>query len=231
MQQSMTVTAHDAVSRELESTLVRQDPAAEIVLESGAPHVGIMAQAARLGAGVVVIGPGAVATQAVRHASVPVLVARPSPRGPVVGAADLGDSSLQTMRLAATEARRRHAPLHLVHVLDIGGYMSGSGGGAGKSSLEGLAGIALDGFDERHAAAATRLKALLQLFDIEGQTAVIPGYADHAIVTYAEHVGAGLVVVGRHQRSHLAEMAADGTATGVIDAAPCSVLVDPTVTS
>ena len=231
MLQSMTVTAHDAVSRELESTLVRQDPAAEIVFESGAPHLGILAQAARVGAGVVVIGPGAVATQAVRHAPLPVLVARPSPPGAVVGATDFGDSSIRTMRLAATEARRRRVPLHLVHALDIGAYMSGSGRTTGKASLEGLAGIALDGFDEIQATAAARLKELLQLFDVEGQTTVIPGYADHAIVTYAEHIGAGLVVIGRHERRNLSQMASDGTATGVIDSAPCSVLIDPTVAS
>jgi nucleotide-binding universal stress UspA family protein len=231
MLQSMTITAHEAVSRELESTLVPQDPAPEIVLESGAPHIGLLAQAARVGAGVVVIGPGTVATQAVRHALVPVLVARPSPPGAVVGATDFGDSSIRTMRLAATEARRRRVPLHLVHALDIGAYMTGSGRTTGKASLEGLAGIALDGFDEIQATAAARLKELLQLFDVEGQTAVIPGYADHAIVIYAEHIGAGLVVVGRHERSHLSKMATDGTATGVIDAAPCSVLIDPTVTA
>jgi nucleotide-binding universal stress UspA family protein len=228
--QSMAVTAQEAVSRELESALVREHPAAEIVLESGAPHAGILAQAARIGAGVMVIAPGAVATQAVRHACVPVLVARPSPPGPVVGATDFKDSSIRTMRMAATEARRRHVKLHLVHALDIGAFMSGSGRTVGKASLEDLAGIALDGFDEIQAAAAARLKELLQLFDVEGQTAVIAGYADHAIVTYAEHVGAGLVVVGRHERSHVARMVADGTAMGVIDAAPCSVLVDPTVT-
>ena len=74
----MTTKARDAVSRELESILGDQPLSTEIVLDSGTPHVGVPAQAADVGAGVIVIGPGHVAAQIARHATVPVLVARPS---------------------------------------------------------------------------------------------------------------------------------------------------------
>jgi len=221
---SMTIKARDAVGRELNSVLGDQPVSTEIVLDSGTPHTGVLAQAARAGAGVIVIGPGEVAAQIARHAPVPVLVARPSPDGCVVGATDFSDPSLQTLRLAAAEARRREVPLHLVYALDLGLHSPGTPPAA-QPYLEGLAGLALDGFDELQTAAEQRLAALLREFDIEGHTAVVSGHADSAIVGYAERVGAGLVVVGRHGGSGFAQLTLGGTATRLIESAPCSVLV------
>jgi nucleotide-binding universal stress UspA family protein len=117
--QSITGKAQDAVRRELESVLAG-DADVEIVLDSGTAHVGLLAQAEATGAGVIVTGPGQVAAQVVRHAPVPVLVARPSPRGPVVGATDFSDPSFPALTAAASEARRRKSPLHLIHAIDIG---------------------------------------------------------------------------------------------------------------
>jgi nucleotide-binding universal stress UspA family protein len=223
--ETMTTKAHEAVRRELDLILGDQPVATEIVLDSGTPHVGILAQAAEVGAGVIVIGPGHVAAQIARHAPVLVLVARPSPDGCVVGATDFSDPSLQTLQVAAAEARRRRVPLHLVYVLDLGLHPPGSGPVA-QPYLEGLAGVALDGIDELQAAAEQRLEDLLREFGVEGQTAVVTGRAASAIVWYAERVGAGLVVVGRHGGSGFAQLTLGSTATGVIDSAPCSVLVN-----
>ena len=220
----MTTRARDAVGRELESILGDQPLSTEIVLDSGPPHTGVLAQAARAGAGVIVIGPGEVAAQIARHAPVPVLVARPSPAGCVVGATDFSDPSLQTLRVAAAEARRRQVPLHLIYALDPGLRVPGRPPVA-QPYLEGLAGIALDGVDELQAAAAQRLADLLSEFKVEGQTAVVSGHADSAIVGYAERVGAGLLVVGRHGGSGFAQLTLGSTATRLIESAPCSVLV------
>jgi len=44
-------------------------------------------------------------------------------------------------------------------------------------------------------------------------------------VSYAESVGAELVVVGTHGRSGFARLTLGSTASGVIDSSPCSVLV------
>ena len=155
----------------------------------------------------------------------PVLVARPSSDGCVVGATDFSDPSLQTLPVAAAEARRRRVPLHLVYVLDLGLH-SFHGGPVAQPYLEGLAGVALDGVDELQAAAEQRLKDLLREFGVEGQTAVLSGRAESAIVGYAERVDAGLVVVGRHGGSGFAQLTLGSTATSVIDSAPCSVLIN-----
>jgi nucleotide-binding universal stress UspA family protein len=61
---------------------------------------------------------------------------------------------------------------------------------------------------------------------VEGQTAVLSGRAESAIVGYAERVDAGLVVVGRHGGSGFAQLTLGSTATSVIDSAPCSVLIN-----
>jgi nucleotide-binding universal stress UspA family protein len=221
---SMTTRARDAVSRELESILGDRPLSTEIVLDSGTPHTGVLAQAASAGAGMIVIGPGEVAAQIARHAPVPVLVARPSPAGCVVGATDFSDPSLQTLRVAAAEAGRRQVPLHLIYALDLGLRFPGRPPVA-QPYLEGLAGIALDGVDELQAAAAQRLVDLLGEFQVEGQTAVVSGHANSAIVGYAERVGAGLLVVGRHGGSGFAQLTLGSTATKLIESAPCSVLV------
>jgi nucleotide-binding universal stress UspA family protein len=221
---AMTTKARDAVSRQLESILGDPPLLTEVALDSGTPHTGVLAQAASTGAGVIVVGPGEVALQVARHAPVPVLVARPSPPGCVVGATDFSDPSLETLRVAAAEARRRHVPLHLVFALDVGFRPPGSPTAA-QPYLEGLAGVALDGVDELRTAADERLTALLRDFGVEGRTAVVSGHAESAIVGYAESVGAGLVVVGRHGGSGFAQLTLGSTATGVIESAPCSVLV------
>ena len=221
----MTGKARGAVTRELESVLGGDASGVQIVLDSGTAHVGLLAQADATGAGVIVTGVGQVAEQVARHASVPVLVARGSPRGAVVGATDFSDPSLPVLNAAASEAKRRQSSLHLIHALDIGLYALGSASGAAIRDLADSSAIALEGLDELRSAADVRLRDTLQQFAIEGQTSVISGHAVHAIVSYAESVGAELVVVGTHGRSGFARLTLGSTASGVIDSSPCSVLV------
>ena len=75
------------------------------------------------------------------------------------------------------------------------------------------------------AAAKLRLQDALTQFVLEGETTVLSGRAEAAIVSYAETVGAELVVVGTHGRSGFARITLGSTAAAVIDSAPCSVLV------
>lgn len=226
----MTGRAHEAVRREVSAVLGADGERADIAVDSGTAHVGLLAQADASGARVIVLGPGETATQVVRHAAVPVLVARTSPRGPVVGATDFSEASLIAMTTAHTEAIRRHVPLHLIHVLDVGAYALGGRGTDVPAYLRDTPPIALDGLGDLHAEATRRLHAMLDAFDIDGKVTVVPGRAAPAIVSYAESIDAALVVVGTHGRSRFARLTLGSNAADVVDAAPCSVLVVRTTT-
>ncbi len=224
-EQSMIGKARGAVTREVEAVLGADAGGVQIVLDSGTAHAGLLAQAEATGAGVIVIGPGHVAEQVVRHASLPVLVARPSPHGPVVGTTDFSDPSLPALTAAASEAKRRKSPLHLIYALDTGIYATGSAPTGAIPYLANSSAIALEGIDELRSVAELRLRDAMREFAVDGRTTVISGHAAQAIVSYAETVRAELVVVGTHGRSGLARLTLGSTAAAVIDAAPSSVLV------
>jgi nucleotide-binding universal stress UspA family protein len=115
--------------------------------------------------------------------------------------------------------------LHFIHALDFGIYALGSAPAAAVPYLANSSAIALEGLDELRTAADVRLGDTLQQFGVEGHTSIVSGHAASAIVSYAETVGAEVIVVGTHGRSGFARMTLGSTAAGVIDSAPCSVLV------
>ena len=117
--QALERRAHETIRARIEAATGRTDSHFEIVFDSGSPHAGILAQAESSGAGVIVVGPGAVAERVARYASVPVLVARPSEPGGVLGATDFSDPSLPAIATAVSEARRRRTALRVIHCLDI----------------------------------------------------------------------------------------------------------------
>ena len=224
--EAMAGKARDAVGRQIEAacgSVAGSD--VRVVLETGTAHVGLLTQAEAVAAGLIVVGPGRVAGDVVRHAAVPVLVARPSPSGVVVGATDFSDLALPALHAAADEARRRGSALHLIHVLDLDAYTMAGVPTAALPYMEGRSAMALEGVDEFSAAAALRLKETLREFDIAGETAVVQGRAAAAIVGYAESVTAEVVVVGTHGHSGLTRLTLGSTAAAVLEAAPCSVLV------
>jgi nucleotide-binding universal stress UspA family protein len=227
-QESILAAARAAVQTELEAVLIGADDAAvDVVLDSGTAHDGLLRQAEEAGAGLVVIGPGAGALAVVRDAAAPVLVSRPSTRGPVVGATDFSDASLPALHTAAAEAHRRGVPLHLLHALDAGLFALGAGH-APAAALPYLAGsspIALEGVDELRVRATERLRRMLDETGIIGEVAVVPGRAPTVIVEYAESMKAELVVVGTRGRSGFKRLTLGRTAASVIESAPCSVLV------
>jgi nucleotide-binding universal stress UspA family protein len=223
---SILTRARMAVQAQLNSVL--DGPTAEgvdVVLEAGTPHVGLLRQAEQMGAGVIVVWPGSAAAEVVRHAAAAVLVARRSPRGPVVGASDFSDPSLPALHVAADEARRRGASLHLLHAFDIAPFAERRPPAAAMPYLEGKSWIALEGLDELRTLAKRRLDESLHDSGLPGETAIVPGSATEVIVGYAESVGAALVVVGTHGRSGFSLLTLGSTASWVIARAPCSVLV------
>jgi nucleotide-binding universal stress UspA family protein len=222
---SVLAKARAAVQQHVDTVLGANSTAVDIILESGTPHVGLLRQADETRAGVVVAGPGGTVLDVVRHASTPVLIARRSPRGPVVGATDFSDPSLPALHAAAAEARRRGSALHLLHAFDLGLFTLGGGPAAAMPYLADRSSIALEGFDHLRTIAKQRLDATLREADLPGAAAVIAGAAEAVIVQYAESVGAELVVVGTHGRSGLARLTLGSTAASVIESAPCAVLV------
>ena len=224
VEDSVVARARAAVEQQV-NTVLGADTTVEVILESGTPHVGLLTQADETGAGVVVVAPGSVALDVVRHASTAVLIARSSPKGPVVGATDFSDPSLPALHTAAAEARRRGAALHLLHAFDIGLFILGSAPAAAMPYLVGSSPIALEGLDNLRALAKQRLEETLREVALPGDTAVVSGFAKDVIVQYAETVNAELIVVGTHGRSGLSRLTLGSTAASVIEAASCAVLV------
>lgn len=218
--------AQEAVVRQIEAVLGESRREVEILLESGTPHAGLLAQAEMTQAGTVVVAPGGTAAQVVRHADVPVLVARPSPpSGPVIGTTDFSEASEPALDAAADEARRRGAPLLLVHAFDVALFTLGSAPEPALPYLTGQSPIALEGLDELRGLAVQRLEERLGQSGLAGRAIVVDGHATSAIVSVAESEHASLVVAGTHGRSGLARLALGSTATALLEQAPCSVLV------
>jgi nucleotide-binding universal stress UspA family protein len=225
IEQSIPVEAREAVQEQSETVLKTDRPTFEVILEYGTPHVGLLSAAEKTGAGAIVVGPGTVTLNVVRHAASPVLVARPSPHGPVVGTTDFSDPSLPALQVAGSEARRRGVPLHLVHAFDLAVFAERNAPPAAMPYLRGKSWIALEGLDELRAIAKGRLEESLREAGVPGAVTILSGSAANAIADYAETVGAEVVVVGTHGRSGLKRLTLGSTAASVIERAPCSVLV------
>lgn len=225
LHESILAKAGEAVQEHLRDVLKAREAATAVVLEYGTPHVGVLSAAEEKGAGLIVVGAGATAVDIVRHAASPVLVARPSPAGLVVGATDLSDPSLPALDIAASEARRRGVPLHVLHAWDLNAFTERRAPSGAMPYLKDKSWIALEGLDELQAVARQRLEEALARLSIPGEVAIVSGSAAEVIVHYAETVGAGLVVVGTHGRSGFKRLTLGSTAASVVEKGPCSVLV------
>ena len=105
--QTLIGKALAAVERQIVTTLGDAAPNVRAVVDSGTPHAGLLTLADATGAGLIALGPGPIADRAALHATVPALIARPSPRGIVVGTTDFSDPSLPALEAAASESGRR----------------------------------------------------------------------------------------------------------------------------
>ena len=195
------------------------------VVDSGTPHAGLLTRADAADAGLIVLGPGRTADRVVRHATVPTLIARHSPRGIVIGATDFSDPSMPALEAAAAEAERRGSQLHLLHVVDVGTFALASPAAVGLPFIHGIPGISVRAIDDLRTAAQSRLREALTQFAIDGEAIAESGPAAQTIVDLADSARAELVVVGTHGRTGLSRLTLGSTAEAVIRSAPCSVLV------
>jgi nucleotide-binding universal stress UspA family protein len=141
VEQSVLAKAREAVQAQLDTVLKPTKATPEVTLEYGTPHVGLLSAAQEKSAGTIAVGPGATALDVVRHASGAVLVARRSPHGPVVGATDFSDPSMPALQVAASEARRRSVPLHLLHAFDLDVFAERRAPAAAMPYLQGKSGL------------------------------------------------------------------------------------------
>lgn len=202
----------------------RDEPDVDVVFGTGPAHTGILDHALSIGAGLIVIGAqsgarrallGGVAERVVRGAAVPVVVARPSGPGRVVGATDFSDPALPAIAAAVAEARRRGTRPAIIHCFDHAVPVVGPAPEVTE--------VALQALDREREAARARLDETAAR---AGAEAILrDGPAAAAIVDSALTLPAELVVVGTHGRTGLRRLALGSVAEAVIRRAPCSVLV------
>jgi nucleotide-binding universal stress UspA family protein len=222
----MEAKAADALEEQVKDVTGREPGTFEVMLQTGAPHAGIVQAAESLVAGVVVLGAagtgrrvgslGGVAERVVRNAHCAVLVARPSPPGAVLGATDFSDPALPAVEAAVAEARRRGVPLALIYSMDllppgVVGYE------VPPLSAEVIAAM--------RAQSEERLKEALARLGAEGTLTIAEGPAGPTIVKTAASLPAELVVVGTHGRTGLRRFVLGSVAEAVVRSAPCSALV------
>jgi nucleotide-binding universal stress UspA family protein len=161
-----------------------------------------------------------------RSATVPVLIARPSPTGGgVLGATDFSDPALPAVKMAAAEARRRGVRFRLVHCLDVdeGAYAAGAGLPGGIAEWP----LSQSVVDQLEATARERLTTALAETNIVAEAVVVRISPASGILQAAESVATALIVVGTRGRTGLTRLALGSVAESVITRAPCSVLVVP----
>lgn len=210
----------DVVTTRVQEITGRSAADYAVDIDAGSPHSGILQAAEKLGAGVLVVGPGRVAQRLARSASCHVLIARPSPSGKVLGATDFSDPSLPAVEAAVREAQRRSVPLCLLHSVDLTPIEW-----AAMPMAFPVPTVPQHVADEFRADLLTRLQASLERFRAEGERLVVDGPAALAIVKAARDLPAELVVVGTRGRSGLSRLTLGSVAEAVLSTAPCSVLV------
>ncbi|MEW6319502.1 MAG: universal stress protein [Acidobacteriota bacterium] len=199
---------------------------ASLQFESGSPHAGILEIAARIDAGVIVMGPGRTAQRVARSAQCPVLVARPAlDGGGVLGATDFSDPSLPAVRMAADEAARRGVPLRLLHCLGVDetAYLAV----AAMPDAVALPPLSEDAIEQLEASARERLRDALATAGATGEAVVTRRSPGAGIVEAIQASPTSLVVVGTHGRTGLRRLALGSVAEDILGHAPCSVLVVP----
>lgn len=212
--------AGDEVARRVEELTGRFGEECPIWIDTGSPHGGILRQAERVGAGLIVLGPGPTAPRVVRGATVPVLVARPSPPGGVLGASDLSDPSRPALAAAAAEAARRAVALTLFHSVDV----------PLVDSAIGLMGPAFPAvtpaiMEDLRNHGRGELLAFCRRSGVNAECVVKDGRPAAAILEEARASRSGLIVVATHGSTGLARLALGSVAEAVLADAPCSVLV------
>jgi nucleotide-binding universal stress UspA family protein len=211
-----------AVAAHVQSVTGRAHEAFRVLLDSGTSHAGVLRQAETCGAGSVVVPPGGSATQVVRHAQCPVLVARAGRGGGcILGATDLSDPAVPALEMAASESARRGLPLAVVHALDLTPPMAPAG-------MDMTLPMPMPSGEEKlqvQQAALAELRGALIGLGAKGEAVVAEGPAVSVVLAAARSLGAELLVIGTRGRTGLARLALGSVAEALIRDAPCSVLV------
>lgn len=220
--------AADAVrSRVVALTRLAPDAFEVVVEEGAAAEVLVHRAATTAGVELLVVGAasgtlrerllGGVADHVIRHARIPVLVARPQREpGCVLVATSLTEASLPAVEAAAAEARWRRVPLHIVHSLDLvqSNIVSSSTHPFAPGSGVPLAPEQLDELRRRTGA---EMKAALQRFAADGgEVHVLDGQAGESIVALADELRPELIVVGNSGRSGVRRLLLGSVAEYVI---------------
>jgi nucleotide-binding universal stress UspA family protein len=162
---------------------------------------------------------GSVSQHCVHHATTPTVIVRTgsdTPTSKIVVGIDGSDHAHRALVWAADEARRRHAPLTVVH-----GYTALPFGAYPYSTMT------IDPTLMPHAAANVIKHALAQIdtSGIDTTPVTSPGGAAQAVLEQADD--AALVVVGSRGLGALKRLLLGSVATQVVHHASCSVAVIP----
>lgn len=221
-QAMMPQQVREALSRHV-AACAQDVPTWELFVETGGVADVALKVAERWATDLIVTGPpedGAVdAERIVRHAHVPVLVARRGPaRGAVIACTDFSDPSLPAVQAAAAEVRRTGERLYVIHALEpIPVAMIGvEGYGIVPSAEWQLA---------RRLEAERRLARALTEIDVGGEYVAIDGPVVGSLVEAARERDARLLVIGTVGRTGLTRFLLGSVAEALVRDARCSTLV------
>jgi nucleotide-binding universal stress UspA family protein len=203
-----------------------------VIVEEGNPEETIIAQSDAFAIDLIVVGShgagnrrrlfGGVAEKVVKHANVPVLVARPGPEtGRILVATDFSGPAEPAIQLAAEEAVRRCASLVAVHSLEPIAPEVAMGD---PPVLMPLA-VAAYPLEEMREIARKRLTDTLSDVGVSGEVEVVQGPPSVTILQAAEKNHVDLVVIGTSGLTGIDRLLLGSVATKVVRDATCSVLV------
>lgn len=219
----LTSSAVDRIKRQLRESGGEEW---ELHVEFGSPATEIVRRARAAGSTLIVIGLGKHAPLArafgaettmrvMRHADIPVLAvdrrARRLPHTAVV-AADLGPGDLKVARTALA-VMERPAVLQLVHVRP-------------EIELAPPNAIGWDrAYEETAQSALETLARQLEATDVTVHARVVAGSVAERVTAFAYSHRAALIAAGRHSRGAMERLLMGSSATQIVRAADCSVLV------
>ena len=138
-------------------------------------------------------------------------------RAVILAAVEDSDHGEAAARTAASYARRLDAELHAIHVVNIP-----------KAVYTMFTEVPLQSEEVAAAAAAAVWARMLPVFEeagVEVTPVDLEGIESDQIVSYAESIGADLIVVGNRRLGELRRLFLGSTSSRVIQLAPCDVLI------
>lgn len=225
-QAALEDTARETLRLKVAEVLGHPAVPIQLHVAAGSAPDGILDVAGRVGAALIVTGPGHSAVRIARAARVPLLVARPSPEhGPVIGATDFSSPAVPAIADAVATAAASGNPLVVMHCLDID--PAAAMAAAGAVGAVPLPAVPDDIVRDMTADSVRQLDDALARFGAAGRALVLQAPPARGIVHSAHAEGASLVVVGTHGRSGLVRLLLGSVSEYVVAHAPCSVRTVP----